>query len=70
MNGTQWYNTVLMYYIQYEKGFLPEDGGLNAQPAKFPELMTTFGYIYNSVSEEARKRERRNHGNGSRQVQR
>lgn len=51
MQGTQWLSTMYFYYLQYEKGFLPESGGLNAQPAKFPELMTTFGYILNKVGE-------------------
>lgn len=57
MHGEGWFNTLLLYHIQYEKGFLPEPGGINDQPGKFPELMTTLSYVLNVVSEEKRKQE-------------
>lgn len=41
--GKGWYNQYLSAYMNYEKGFLPEVGGINNQPAKFSEIMLLMG---------------------------
>jgi hypothetical protein len=51
MKDTSWFSTLMFYYSQWDKGFLPEPGGINAQPAKFGETMQTIKVILNEVHE-------------------
>lgn len=55
MEGDGWLNRIALYFSQYEKGFYPEKGGINDQPAKFAELMVTYEAVREQVNEAARK---------------
>lgn len=59
MNGTGWFSSILMYFRQWESGFLPEEGGINRQPGKFAELMTTMKIVVDKVSEIKQERDRK-----------
>jgi hypothetical protein len=51
---------IFWFYRRYDKGLLPEDGGLQSQPAKFMQVMRTMEAAFNKVDEEqARKRDRK-----------
>lgn len=47
-------------YRRYDKGLLPEDGGLLSQPARFMGIMRVMEAAFNEVdAEEAKRRNRK-----------
>lgn len=46
-------------YRRYDKGLLPEDGGLRSQPAKLMQVMKVMEAAFNKVDQEIAAKERR-----------
>jgi hypothetical protein len=58
-----WFYKLVTAYNAYEKGFLPEAGGMDDQPAKFPVLMQLMQNAVNTVMEIKAERDK---GKGNR----
>lgn len=59
LENVRWFNTIINAYNAYKNGFLPHEGGMQWQAAKFASIMTIVDATVHDCDEQLREIEQR-----------